>query len=75
MNDWDGVLCGKCHKPFTEKQWDDRHTMHEEGCAKERGETCSCECDINLHAACCPLCAKPKRKPRHPGLLSRLLNP
>lgn len=43
MNDWDGILCSECNKPFTAKSWDKRHTN-----PRDRESDC--------HAECCPRC-------------------
>lgn len=44
MNDWDDVLCHICYRPYTERTWENRHTIpewHTPG-----GEEC--------HERCCP---------------------
>ena len=55
-------VCDACGKPFTEKEWDVRHTRHEEGCPYEDEAADGwnwCDCDINYHTECCPDCNGP----------------
>lgn len=56
------VICAVCGLPITGKDYDDRHTGHEEHCPRygedidEEPEDVACFCDVNYHAACCPDC-------------------
>lgn len=46
--------CDVCGGHFDDQDWDDRHTDHEPGCPQN-----GCDCDVNYHDTCCPLCNTP----------------
>ncbi len=56
------MKCDECGKPFTQSEYDNRHTHHEPDCPNENEwddgiHHVDCECDINYHEGCCPVCA------------------
>lgn len=46
--------CDVCGKPFSQKEWEDRHTGHELGCSYTTLGWCCC--DRVYHAGCCTDC-------------------
>lgn len=54
--DSDHIICFVCQKPILGKDYDDRHWCHEPGCTRERYEEHGCECDLECHSGCCPVC-------------------
>lgn len=51
----EGYICEICGKPFTEQEWEDRHSLHEEGC-DNKDMSGFCDCDLVAHEDCCPCC-------------------
>lgn len=54
-------LCDECEREFTKNEWDHRHTHHEDSCPNENEwddgiHHVDCDCDVNYHDRCCPIC-------------------
>jgi len=52
----EGIICCICEKPITTEQINDRHWLHEENCLSKETRDFSCECDLECHEECCPIC-------------------
>lgn len=52
----DEPCCDGCGLPFSEDEWDERHTEHEPECPARADSEVWCECDLNYHPGCCPDC-------------------
>ena len=52
------VICDGCGLPIVGFDLDDRHWHHGEGCPRVDDDDTEglCECDIEYHAGCCPVC-------------------
>ena len=66
----DAILCAACHKPILGSDYDRRHWHHEPWCTNQwtdddpdgqsDEETFEdCDCDLEYHARCCPVCKEP----------------
>lgn len=57
------IICDACGKPIVGYDLDNRHWEHELDCPNyslydqdDPDEPVDCVCDLEYHAACCPLC-------------------
>jgi hypothetical protein len=48
--------CFICDQPFTEQEWENRHTLHETGCAcySDHDAECTSQNVYDIHERCCP---------------------
>lgn len=46
-----GRKCHICKRGFSQEEWNERHSLHVEGCSRE-----GCDCDYPVHASHCPEC-------------------
>jgi hypothetical protein len=70
--------CAICDLPFTEKEWEDRHSPHDDGCPNclenYDGSTYHCDCSCSdVHAECCPECQDDADADEKIGLAQNLI--